>query len=381
MPTTNSYLDVARDYADGVRVLFAPTGAPTGERGGVGPASPAELAAQAEKLAPLSSSLTTEAANRLASASDPVSSVQASTQLLAKALTDLKVSAYLLDAAEDEKTNISWTEEGTRERGTKDAGATEELLQIVLGEVPATSLTLERSAEKPRDIASARLALSQTIEDTLTLISQRTSKTGQAALTGLFGIGLGEVGKAAGLLGQNIAQLFGQADKLSRLYGLVRDFAYKAYESVLALLGPSVAKVVGQQVLNWLAEVKEAKFFGSLLEKLYQTKETQASLLPVVKDSKAEQQKFVTAIEDVEKLNEDCARQINLVDKLLKGMKYLGAAVTVLPYGSLVVAATYVAICGYVVLNGADYVDADRVKMLDRVPGVRQVVVANLVVA
>jgi hypothetical protein len=46
-----------------------------------------------------------------------------------------------------------------------------------------------------------------------------------------------------------------------------------------------------------------------------------------------------------------------------------------------VVAATYVAICGYVVLNGADYVDADRVKILNRVPGVRQVVVANLVVA
>jgi len=379
MPATNSYLEVARDYADGVRVLFAPSGAPTGERGESGPASQADLAAQAEKLVPLSSSLTTEAANQLASAADPVSSVQASTQLLAKALTDLRISAYLLEAAEDEKTNIAWTGDRARERGTSDVGATEELLQIVLGEASSTALTSERSAEQPQDIASARYVLSQTIEDTLAVISERTSKTGQAALAGLFGIGLGEVGQAVGLLGQNIAQLLGQADKLSRLYGLVRDFAYKAYESVLALLGPNVAKVAGQQVLNWLAEVKEAKFFGNLLEKLYQTKQTQASLLPVVKDSNADRQKFVTAIEDVEKLSEECSRQTDLVDKLLKGLKYLGAAVTVLPYGAFLIAATYVAVCGYVVLNGADYVDADRVKLLNRVPGVRQVVVANLV--
>lgn len=227
MPATNSYLEVARDYADGVRVLFAPSGAPTGERGESGPASQADLAAQAEKLVPLSSSLTTEAANQLASAADPVSSVQASTQLLAKALTDLRISAYLLEAAEDEKTNIAWTGDRARERGTSDVGATEELLQIVLGEASSTALTSERSAEQPQDIASARYVLSQTIEDTLAVISERTSKTGQAALAGLFGIGLGEVGQAVGLLGQNIAQLLGQADKLSRLYGLVRDFAYK----------------------------------------------------------------------------------------------------------------------------------------------------------
>ncbi|MEP6911226.1 MAG: hypothetical protein ABI923_00645 [bacterium] len=382
MEANASYLAVAQDYAENVRALFATTGAATGERGESGPASPAALAAQAEKLAPLSSSLTAEAEKRLVTGADPDLRAQASTQLLAKALTDLTVSAHLLQAALDEEENVPWTEGRAKERSLTDAGSTEELLQIVVGETASTALSSERSAEPPKDIASARLVLSQTIEDTLALISERTSKTGQSALGGLFGIGLGQVGQAAGLLGQNIAQALGQADKLSRLYSLFRDFAFKAYESVIALLGPSATKIVGQQVMTWLGEVKEAKFFSNLLEKMYQTKQTQDALLPMVKESNADPKKFVTAIDEVEKLSQVYSRQTALVDKLLKGIKYLGAVpVAVLPYGALLMAAIYVSICGYVVLNGADYVDADHIKFLDRVPGVRQVVVANLTIA
>ena len=47
MDTTTSYLEAARAYADGVRVLFTPSGVPTGERGGRGPASWTDLADQA----------------------------------------------------------------------------------------------------------------------------------------------------------------------------------------------------------------------------------------------------------------------------------------------------------------------------------------------
>ena len=65
MEAKTPYLAVAQDYAESVRALFATTGAPTGERGENAPGSPAVLAAQAEKLAPLSSSLTAEAENRL----------------------------------------------------------------------------------------------------------------------------------------------------------------------------------------------------------------------------------------------------------------------------------------------------------------------------
>ena len=45
-----------------------------------------------------------------------------------------------------------------------------------------------------------------------------------------------------------------------------------------------------------------------------------------------------------------------------------------LSYDAVLMAAAYSAIMGYAVLAGADYVDAERVKLLNRVPGVRQVV-------
>ncbi|MDQ1640638.1 MAG: hypothetical protein QOF62_3977 [Pyrinomonadaceae bacterium] len=379
MPELNSYLEVARDYADGVRVLFAPTGKPTGERGGVGPTSPEDLAAQAEKLSAVSDELTKQAENRLASEKDARAVAEASAQLLAKAITDLTVGAHLLQAAVDEDEDTPWTTARANERSITTTGSIEEMLQIVVGAAPIAASNLDRGSEPPPDIASARLVLSQTIEDTLAMISERTSKTGQTALGGLFGIGLGQVGQAAGLLGQNVAQVFGQADKLGRLYGLFRDFALKAYESVIALLGPAASKIVGQQVMNWIGEVKEATFLNDLLEKMYQTRQTREALAPMVKDSNADCQKFVTAIADIEKLSQDYSRQTALVDKLLKGIKYLGAVpVAIMPYGALLMAAIYVAICGYVVLNGADYVDADQIKFLDRVPGVRRVVVANL---
>ena len=47
-------------------------------------------------------------------------------------------------------------------------------------------------------------------------------------------------------------------------------------------------------------------------------------------------------------------------------------------YDTVLMAAAYSAILGYAVLAGADYVDAERVKLLNRVPGVRQVLEQSL---
>jgi len=41
-------------------------------------------------------------------------------------------------------------------------------------------------------------------------------------------------------------------------------------------------------------------------------------------------------------------------------------------------AAAYLVIAGYAILTGADYVDAARLKFLNRVPGVRQVVETSI---
>jgi len=378
--TTSGYLRAAQDYADGVRVLFAPIARPTAERGGVAATQASELGARAEKLLHASEELTAQAQSRLTSTDDADEMTEASTQLLAKAVTDLTISAHLLQAAEDEDEKDPRIAYKPHERGLKGSADVEGLLQVVLGQKQTTNAV--RSANLPGNIVGARTELTLTIEDSLTLISDRTATTGKAALSGMLGIGLGQVGQAAGLLGQNIAQALGQADKLSYLYGLFRDFAFKAYESVIALLGPTAAGIVGQQVVNWISEIKELNFFNNFLERIYQTQQTRAALLPLVNESKSETQHYSAAILEIEKLGQIHLRQTTLVDKLLKGLKYLGSVlVAVLPYGSLLMAAVYVATCGYVVLNGADYVNADRIRIFNRVRGVREIVTANLSVA
>ncbi len=377
MPSTNSYLDTARDFADGVRVLFAPSGVPTGERGGAGPASPDDLAAQAEKLSEVSARLTREAENKLATEKDPAAVAQASTQLLAKALTDLEISARLLNAAQEEEAKIGWVTGGPTVRSAAVRRDLEELLQIVAEEVPPAASQVARGGTTA-PAKEAQLQLSQGIEGTLYLISTRASKNGQSAFAGLLGLGIGEVGKAAGTVGLGLAQALGQAEKVTWLYNLFRDFALRAYDSVVALLGPTLAQLAGKRIMEWIDEVREAKFFGSLLERLYQTKLTKESLDQLITESKAETQRFLDANQSLTQLNDGFGRQMSLIEKLLKGLQYFGSIpAAILPSGPLLVAGVYIVICGYVVFAGADYVDAPS-RVLNRVSGVRQIVETNL---
>jgi hypothetical protein len=319
--------------------------------------------------------LTAAAQETLTTNPDADARAETATQLIAKALTDLRISAYLLEAADNENES-SVLSKGPSERTSAD-GSTEELLQIITGR--HSVLLTERSTEVPKDPSAARTELLASVEDTLALISARSSKTGQAALAGLLGIGLGQVGQAAGLLGSNVAQALGQADTVSRWYRYVRDFALKSYDSVAAALGPTVVKIAGQQVVTWVGEIKDGKLFGVLLEQMYCTKKTNEELAPMVKGSNAPSQDLSAATQELEKLAKLCAQQTDLIDKILKGAKFLGAiSIAILPYGALLMGVLYVSICGYVVLSGADYVDAESIKLLDRVPGVRQIVITNL---
>jgi len=133
-------------------------------------------------------------------------------------------------------------------------GATEDRLKLLLGE--AISRSAERGEKVPTDIPTARTALLHAIEDALALISDRAAKTGQAALSGLTGLGVAEVAWAAGVVGMDIAQALGQAEKVTYLYDLFRDFSINAYKSLLALLGQQLAQTAAQQVLRWIDEIK-----------------------------------------------------------------------------------------------------------------------------
>jgi hypothetical protein len=74
-------------------------------------------------------------------------------------------------------------------------------------------------------------------------------------------------------------------------------------------------------------------------------------------------------------LVEQHRKQMELLSKLIQGMDYLrlipGAAT---PQGAALFATSYVLICGYAVFAGADYLDAPRLDVFNRVAGVPSVV-------
>jgi hypothetical protein len=370
-------LQAVRAYADGVRVLFAPSGEPTGERGGRGPVSYSDLAEQAEQLLPSSGKVIEAAATQLAAAA-PEERAETETALLAKALTDLEVSEYLLQVARDAEAERAWLRPQAAERSVGSARSAEPYLQLMLGAPPERHVA-ERAPRVLKDLGAARVELMQESTGTLALITSEATDAVKEALGGLLGMGLGQVARAASVVGMDMAQALGQADKVSKLYDLFRGFLLRAYDTLVALLGPELARVVREEVQKWLKEVKVEDQIGGWLAELYGTEETKRALKPLIADSEGELAQFAAAIERVDRLKDSFRRQASLVDKALPKLKWLAVIPAgTLPQGQLLLAAAYIVLGGYVILLGADYVDAQRVQWLDRVPGVRRVVQVSL---
>jgi hypothetical protein len=378
MSASTRYIQASNAYVEGIRSLFAAAAAPTRERkaGELAPAP--DLAQQAEQLIAFSEQLTQAAQAQL---DDPDEAVraQASTRLLAKALTDWEVSAYLLQAAQDEEQGVSSGLANEAESGDSWLGISEERLQLLLGEGEVQRQLAQRDEVAPTDLPSARVELSNAVVDALALISERAARTGQSALGGLLGLGMAEVLQAAGLVGQDIAEALGQGEKVSRLYNAFRDLAVQSYDSLLVLLGRQLAGAAAKRVLDWLEKLGQGQLFAQLLEELYQTALTFESLRSVVEGSQADLSRYVSCIESVDKLNERYRLQAELGAKLLRAMAFLGTLpLAVLPHPKLLLAAAYIVLVAYAVLCGADYVDAPQLRVLNRVRGLRQIVEGDL---
>jgi hypothetical protein len=377
MNGSEDYLETARAYSDGVRVLFAPTGAAAGDRGRLGPASYSDLAGQAGELLPMSGRLTQAAVGRMAEA-PAEARAESEVALLAKALTDLEVSGYLYQAAREQEAGSRWSEAATGDRSRGLSRTAEPYLALLLGE-PEAPESEERGPGEPRNVAAARQELLTGSSTAFHLISQRAAGTSELALERLLAIGLGELAGAVATVGMELAEVVGVAEKVSELYELFRGFLDKAMASLFALLGPKLAKTVAQEAGKWAKKLDLGEHIGTLTELLYQTQESKAVLRPVIESAEADLDTFVTVIKQVGGLNEKYRKQTELVDTILDKLRWVAMIPkAALPKVHLVLAALYLVLGGYVIFLGADYVDAPRVSWLDRVPGVRRVVETSL---
>lgn len=387
MSDATAYPDLATTYVAGVRALLLPGAPADGERGlaaaAPAPSSYEEAALRAGDLAAVSAELTAAAAAGLEDDGTDAR-LQAADRLLAKALSDLEVGAYLLQAAIDEQDELAFEEAGAKERGLSGAGALEESLALLLGEGPdLASRAAERGGGGVAEAglalggAGAGMALATAVDDALLSISERAAEGGQRAFAGLLGMGAGELVSAAGLVGTGVAGAFGQAEAMSRLLAQASAFVSQSFEAVAALLGPGLLQVASDQVLTWVDELRGGALFGTLLEKLYETRATAEALQGRLADTgdAAEAEPLAKAAELVAGLEAAYGQQIRLAEQVLDKMKLVALVPAALvPQGRLVVAAVYIVLGGYIVLAGADFVDAPRVTLLRRVPGVRRLV-------
>jgi methyl-accepting chemotaxis protein len=217
------------------------------------------------------------------------------------------------------------------------------------------------------------------VEDTLDLILQRASKTGEVALTRVMGLGVTELAQSVGFVGRDIVGVLGQSKNVSRLYNAFRDFFNRAYESVMELLGRQLAETAAKQVLEWIQELKEGANLIDIVEKFYQTEQTAENLQQLADSSTANLEQFITIIQSVSKLDAAYRQQINWAENVLQGFKWFGTlSAAALPQGELLIAALCITLGGYVILVGADYVDSPKLTLLNCVPGIRHIVEIHL---
>jgi hypothetical protein len=374
MPVPSELLNA---YASAVRGLFTPPPLPGEDRGYGGPSSAEEIEAHAEKILNLSGDLTRAEREQLQDA-DPLQRAQSAQRLLAKAATELEISAYLKEAGQDESDRVPLTRQRLNDRSVRTGAQVEGYLEILTGKVQE-SARLERSAAVPASLTAARQQLSTSATDACDLIGLRAGDTAKAAFSGVLGVGLTEIAQASATILSFVAGSFGAAEGLSKLYTLCRDFIAKAYDSLLSLIGDELAKLIGDKAVEWVKEVKDVHLFGDWLKSAYNVAAIKTDLQTRIQGSSGEPARFAEAIGDVDSLTKRFGREMDLTKNLIRGLGYLRFVPGLVgPQGLLLRAGAYSLLLAWVVFDGADYLDSPGMGLLNRVPGVPAVVAAKM---
>jgi hypothetical protein len=368
-----AHLELRQSYVSAVRSLLTPPGAPA-DRGGVGPASPEEIEARAREVLGLSNELASVERDRL-KAADPKERALAAQHLLAKAATELQIGAYLREAGDDEAARAPPSRQSLTERSGGTRANVSEYLKIILADEPATPPSVSRAGA---EIINKK-QLTESAGGACDLIAKRAGETAKNALDGLMGVGLAEIGQAAGAVASVVAGSLGADGVLSRLYALCRDFVKNVFDSVVSLIGDQLAKMIGDKAVEWIKDVKDQHLFADWLAKAYGVEAIKTDLGVAIDKSQAEPSRFSAAEADLDQLTDRFDRDMNLTDKLIGGLGWLrwlpGASG---PQGLLIRGAAYLLLIAWAVLDGGDYLDSRNLDLIKRVPGVPSVVATRI---
>jgi hypothetical protein len=347
---------VAAAYAAGVRALAAKSGTTLTPAETRGIRGPVEVASQADELLPASRALTGAATVGLAAA-DPLERAAAEVQLLAGAALDLIVAGQLAGA------------EAPETRGLAAAPADLVLLQTLV-EAPEAYLVGAVAGRGIRGLGDAKDAFTDAVDTALTTIKGSVLATGGHAVEGLLLMDAALLKEALLVIGGELAQKIG-AD-FTQLARRAVEFVIAANEKLIELMGMDAIAEAQRQLTTWLEQLRAGTLFPELVEDLYQTAAIRAEVAGQLAGFEGMEAVLVMGREEVAGLAGRFAAKVSVADKIISALALAKLVPPLLtPVGRLGVAAAYLGVIAYLVGSGYDHVDSDRLKLLDRVEGVR----------
>ena len=373
--TQNDYRTAAASYAAGMRTLFAPSEEST--RSTIRVASQDELADRADTLVAQSATLIEQTTTYL-QADDMATRLGAEQSLLAQAAASLRAADGLLALADEGDS------EATRSAGApRQPTGFDDLLAMIDGSLDEMGARVEPQPEMTRGGASTTPGeLIETTSETMEQVVATVGTFTRGTVASLVGLDPALLKQAAGMLGSELAAAVTKlGENVSRLVSKAVAFIVQAYDSLLAALGQDAASALRQQAAQWVEDLQQGEALTELAGALYQTDDTKARVARLVEDSGAPGPVLGKTQADVEALSPGFESRIKLAGQIRAGLgllKFIPAAKGPL---ELATGVLYLALLGYVIVAGADYVDAPRLARIGRVPGVLETVQAGLVPA
>ncbi|RME84661.1 MAG: hypothetical protein D6775_04855 [Caldilineae bacterium] len=366
MPETSPFTDYLADLS---RLLPPPSSAAPHERAGEAARPPSpfgedqldEVRAFLQKSAAVREKLLQD----LEEAATAHERSLAEIRLLGAAAADLAIAERLIRAATAEsETTMRDTTGGSEHLIRKALENPEELIAPVA--LPAAY----RGSENQK--------LLETTFKCLTFIRQQTVLSTKDAITGLLAMDLAVLKEAVEMLGKDAEELVSQASK-----GFVRtavNYVFAATDKIRALLGPEGEEKVRQAVLDFIEKIEEDEFLTEAVERLLQTQVIYHQSRPWINGYSGPATALELTAEQIASLQGSFSGRVKLADTVLKGLAVvrLLPALNTPPWGPVAVAAAYLSVVGYVLFSAYDHVDSDRFPFLDRVRGVRGVLIDQL---
>lgn len=298
---------------------------------------------------------------------DPLDVAAAEVQLLAGAALDLLVADRLAGPpADSSRTASASPDELAMLRTIIEAPQA-----YLVGATAGRTLAVQ-PARRTRALPDASAGMANAVHAALTGIREDVVGTGSHVVSGLLLLDAALVGEAIALVGRDLGARLGI--DLARAGARVLEFVLAANMKILAVAGFDALGAVRQQLNTWLAQLYRGALFPQLADRLLRTRAVDAEIMGWLAAYAGPEAALLTGQDEVSRLAGRYAAKARIADRITAGLALVRIAPPVLtPVGRLAIAAVHLGLLAYVVGSGCDHIDSDRVKLLDRVEGVRGV--------